>query len=529
VSVKRQIKVHDKRTTGYAALFLLAAAAVVVTLISSYPTSAASEKRWAVVIGIDNYLKEITPLTCAVNDAKTFKRTIADCGSFQEDNIFLLTSDARGNRSPDKASIVRWISYIKENASFDDVVFFFYSGQGMNLGNQSYLLTIDADPYSRETIDASALKISDLMKYMEQIKARKKFLFIDACRNEPRSGKGDRDNPLTRDFAQSFKTEITVTFFSCRVGQRSYEWPEKNVGFFTYFLVKGLRGSAASRNGDVTVNSLEKYLMKMVPETVRREQGREQEPWPLLEGTAGSGEYILMRPSGKGRASYAPDEDTEFHTGRSFRPAVEVNIDADDPQVKSFLKAICAGDAGKVRQFIAESRGLIRKCDKNGVTPLCWAAMLGYRDIVSILFREGANPSWGDLYGSSPLTYAVEGGQKDMVLFLISKGADINSRDQNGNSPLHAAGFSESDMTSVKEAAAVLIDRGADIRIRNNDGYEPLHYAAARGQTKVAELLIKKGAAVNSRTAQGKTPLAIAREKGRQAMVDLLVKAGAKE
>lgn len=528
MSAWRQTEVHNKRTTAYAALFLLAAA-VVVTLISSAPAASASEKRWAVVIGINNYLKEITPLTCAVNDAKAFKETISLYGGFQEDNIFLLTSDARGNRVPDKASIVRWISYIKQNAGPDDVVFFFFSGQGMNLGNQSYLLTVEADPYSRETIDASALKVSDLMKYMEQIKARKKILFIDACRNEPRSGKGDKDNPLTRDFAQSFKTEITVTFFSCRVGQRSYEWSEKSMGFFTYFLVKGLRGSAANREGNVTVSSLEKYLMETVPETVKREQGNEQEPWPLLEGTAGSGEYSLMRPSHSGKVPSTSVEDTKPHTSRPSHPVVEVNIEADDLQVKSFLKAICADDAGKVRQFIAASRGLMRKCDKNGVTPLCWAAMLGYRDMVELLFKEGANPSWGDLYGRSPLTYAVSAGQKDMVLFLISKGSDINSRDQNGNSPLHAAGFSESDMASVSEAAAVLIDRGADIRIRNNDGYEPLHCAAARGQTGVAALLIKKGAAVNSRTSQGKTPLAIAREKGRQAMVDMLQKAGAKE
>ncbi len=523
------MRLHHARILAGAVLFLVSASALLAALTFSDPASAASDKRWAIVIGINNYLKEITPLTCAVNDAKAFKETIATYGGFQEDNIFLLTSDARGNRIPDKASIVRWISYVKQNAGPDDVVFFFFSGQGLNLGNQSYLLTIEADPYSRETIDASALKVRDLMSYMEQIKAKKKILFIDACRNEPRRGKGDKSNPLTRNYADSFKTEITVTFFSCRVGQRSYEWSEKSMGFFTYFLVKGLRGSAANSQGDVTVSSLEKYLTETVPEVVKRERGAEQEPWPLLEGTAGSGDYSLMKPPAPGKIPSTAMEIEKPPVSRTSRPTLEVRIEADDPEVSSFLKATCADDTGKVHSLLASSRGLLRKCDKNGVTPLCWAAMLGHRDMVELFFNEGAKPSWGDLYGRSPLTYAVAGGQKDMVLFLISKGADIDSRDQDGNSPLHAAGFSESDGASVSEAARVLIEKGADIHIRNNDGYEPLHCAASRGQTGVAALLIRKGAGVNVMTSDGRTPLSIAREKGQQAMVDLLKRAGARE
>lgn len=511
------------------AAMLIAAGILFCMLLQSRGASAATEKKWAVVIGINSYMKEIAPLRCAVSDAKTFRDTLIRYCGFHDENIFLLTSDSSGNRVPDKASIVRWVSYVRQNAAPDDEVFFFFSGQGMNMGNQSYLLTVEADPYSRETIDTSALKVSDLMKYMEQIKARKKILFIDACRNEPRSAKGDKDNPLTGDFARSFKTELTVTFFSCRVGQRSYEWTEKSLGFFTYFLVKGLRGDASDNHGDVTVSSLESYLAKAVPETVRRERGCEQEPWPLLEGTAGAGGYCLVKSSGQGKARPAQHEDVKPPEESSSGPAAEVNIEADDPDVKSFLKAVCANDMGRVRQSLANSIGYLRKCDKNGVTPLCWAAMLGCRDMVELFLREGAKPSWGDLYGRTPLAYAVAGGQKEMALLLISKGADVNSRDQEGNTPLHTACLAQSDSEAVCEAAGAIIGKGADMRSRNNGGYEPLHCAIARGKARLAALLISKGAPVNEKTSQGKTPLAMAREKGQQKIAELLLKAGAKE
>jgi uncharacterized caspase-like protein len=40
---------------------------------------------WAVAVGIDRYMKEITPLKCSVSDAKGFKEALIESLGFKDD------------------------------------------------------------------------------------------------------------------------------------------------------------------------------------------------------------------------------------------------------------------------------------------------------------------------------------------------------------------------------------------------------------------------------------------------------------
>jgi|GEM_PF-1140854 len=276
-------------------------------------TAEAGERRWAVIVGIDDYLKDVTPLHCAVNDAETLRRTLIEKSEFRDGDIFLLTSRSSGNHIPDKSNIIRWMSYIKAHANSQDTVVFFFSGHGMDCGDESYLLTCEADPYSRDTLDISSLRVSDLRKMMEGIAAGKILLFIDACRNDPRSGKGDADNWMTAGQSRSlcipsgYSPDVrtggnfSLTFFSCRVGQRSYEWTEQKMGFFTFYLAKGMGGAqgALDRNGSVTLGSLKRYLGREVPSAVKRERGAamNQEPWVTGDASADADLWAISGPN----------------------------------------------------------------------------------------------------------------------------------------------------------------------------------------------------------------------------------------
>ncbi|MHC9541255.1 MAG: tetratricopeptide repeat protein [Vulcanimicrobiota bacterium] len=293
-----------KSCLTYQRVFLLIIAAFLIecVLLCGIAEAERGERRWAVIVGINEYMKEVTPLHCAVNDALTFRTVLVEKAGFKESDVFLLTSNAGGNRIPDKSNIIRWISYIKAQANAQDTVVFFFSGHGMDSGDESYLLTYEADPYSKATLDASSLKVSDLRKIIEEMPTGRILLFVDACRNDPRSGKGETDNTLTAGQSQNLSISsgyspdintggnFTLTFFSCKVGQRSYEWSEQKLGFFTYYLTKGIGGDKAAidENGNVTLGLLKNYLGREVSGAVKRERGEtiRQEPWVTGDSSA---------------------------------------------------------------------------------------------------------------------------------------------------------------------------------------------------------------------------------------------------
>jgi len=150
--------------------------ALLFLFVSSLPVKgvAGKARRWAVVVGINSYQKDVTPLRCAVNDAQEFKKALVDSAGFDEDDIFLLTSDqTKGTRMPDRVNIVRWVTYVSQNAKPEDTFIFFFSGHGMDMDRESYLLTVEAEPMSAATLEMSSLKVKDLMKYVDQMSAGK--------------------------------------------------------------------------------------------------------------------------------------------------------------------------------------------------------------------------------------------------------------------------------------------------------------------------------------------------------------------
>jgi uncharacterized caspase-like protein len=302
---------------------LIIACALLLALALSLDAAAAKEARtWAVVVGIDEYLKEVSPLNCAVNDAENFKKAIMEKAGLAESNIFLLTTRSKsGNRVPDKSNIIRWVSYVKSNAGPDDTFIFFFSGHGMDMDKETYLLTYEADPESKETLEMSSLRVTDLRKLINEMPVSKVLLFVDACRNDPRSGKGAADNKMTDIRAKSLVitgrnsvqkgrsgASFALTFFSCKVGERSYEWTEQGMGFFTYHLVKGMNGAAADESGNVTLGSIRDYIAKTVPQTVQKERGKiSMSPWVKGDASADSDEWVFCRGA---EAHRAPRKET---------------------------------------------------------------------------------------------------------------------------------------------------------------------------------------------------------------------------
>jgi len=68
--------------------------------------------------------------------------------------------------------------------------------------------------------------------------------------------------------------------------------------------------------------------------------------------------------------------------------------------------------------------------ERRGVTPLHLAACKGYRDIVQLFFKSGADVNRQEYEGGyTPLHYAACNGNLAVIQLLLDYGADVNAGD----------------------------------------------------------------------------------------------------
>ncbi len=135
---------------------------------------------------------------------------------------------------------------------------FAFSGHGFQSAQgKNYLMTYGATSKDYEQM---ALSVDEVQALMTASGARRKLILIDACRNDPDAKSTDTG----RSFAQFQEAEGVAILLSTRPGGFSYEDPEINHGIFTYYVLEGLRGKAAGKDGGVTFSDLEKYVGRAV-------------------------------------------------------------------------------------------------------------------------------------------------------------------------------------------------------------------------------------------------------------------------
>jgi hypothetical protein len=130
--------------------------------------------------------------------------------------------------------------------------------------------------------------------------------------------------------------------------------------------------------------------------------------------------------------------------------------------------------------------------DSKGIfdsTPLIYASIYGYKEIVELLVKKGVDISIQDKSGFTALTYALEHGYKNIVEILIQAGADINAKDNCGFTALIYA-----SIHGYKNIVQLLIQVGADVNIQDNNGFTALIYALEQKYESIVQLIIQAGA-----------------------------------
>ena len=105
---------------------------------------------------------------------------------------------------------------------------------------------------------------------------------------------------------------------------------------------------------------------------------------------------------------------------------------------KSLWESVKLGDLYAIKRELAEDASAVDKQDKNGITPLSWAALAGRVEAARLLISKGANVNAKNRDGATSLHSAAFLGHLDIVELLIEKKAEVNAKNGKGDTALNS-------------------------------------------------------------------------------------------
>ena len=253
-------------------------------------------EKWALLVGINNYPNDISSLKYCVADVVAFRDALVNVAGFKKEKIFLMTDGMEGQMEPTHVNVIMRLDILAKQIQPQDTLVFYFSGHGISRQDQSFLLAANSVTTTPNTLELTAIPLQKVNQILSRVKGQQLLSIIDACRNNPDSGRGDKDNYLTDDFSKGFKVKrssssggqpsVSATLYACNVGERAYEWAEKGHGVFSYYLLEGLNGEAVNSQGEVTVTTLAEYTRGNVVKWAEEFRGKKQTPSLSLQGGA---------------------------------------------------------------------------------------------------------------------------------------------------------------------------------------------------------------------------------------------------
>jgi photosystem II stability/assembly factor-like uncharacterized protein len=288
----------------YLRLFIIGAVFSIVVLFSPVLAAQApaisqtvgkpppSSERWALVIGVSKYDDPSFNPLYGQDDARKIASDLVQYAGFDPLQVIVLSDDQPKDRQPRRERILFWLSDLKQNASPQGLLLVFFSGHGMESGGESFLMPQEAY-YNEDTtyLEQNAVPVKVVSKMLGDSLTKQVIVLVDACRNNPYAAAGRSSNRMTSTFADSFDyekqnlgKEAYVTIFSTSLGEESFQYQSKRMGYFSWVLDQALSG-AYDPGGGLTLESLIDDLQSQVPKLVRLyNPGRTQKPDPHLGG-----------------------------------------------------------------------------------------------------------------------------------------------------------------------------------------------------------------------------------------------------
>ena len=204
----------------------------------------AQQRRVALVIGNGNYQQSLPRLPNPPNDAQDMATVLRTFG-FEVIERKNQTLEAMNQAIAEFGS--------KINGS--DAALFYYAGHGIQVKNQNYLIPVNAALESEASVPYQSVNLNQVLDEMENGKSRTNIVLIDACRNNPISGKF-RSGHTPGLASPGSAPKGTVIVFATEPGNVAADGAGRN-GLFTAGLLTAFKGSDLTLDEVLTVASAE--------------------------------------------------------------------------------------------------------------------------------------------------------------------------------------------------------------------------------------------------------------------------------
>lgn len=248
-------------------------------------------EKYAIIIAVEKYQdRKIPSVLYAENDAKEFASVIEQHG-YENQNVTLLI-----NEHATKTRIESTLRILLRRLEKDDKLFIFYAGHGFSDASRNYITCHDT-----VYIDLSSTSISlqSVFSSVRKSKSHKIIFFLDSCHSGLEVDESMRGllSEMTDEEFENFcnESEYHAVFASCHHDESSFSSSKLKHGIWTYHIIEALNGinkRALERNRYLTTSSLQNYLSKEVPLSLKSTFTTRKNQTPRLWGNL-SREFIL--------------------------------------------------------------------------------------------------------------------------------------------------------------------------------------------------------------------------------------------
>lgn len=253
----------------YRGLYILG---ILIVAVVVQPAAAAN--RIALVIGNSSYA-QVPYLPNAAKDARDVAGALRALG-FEVHDGYDMT----------RAQTLSLTAEVTRKLASDDVALFYFSGHGIQIGAENFIIPVDAAGDDAEALKQASVSLQSILREME-LRAERNIIILDACRNNPFQARmiSRAVGGATRGLARVDAGVGSYIAFSTQPGNVALDGAGRNSPF-TASLLKHIGGA-----GDDLHELMRKVRAEVVDAT-----GGQQVPW---ENSSMIDQVFLSLPGGR--------------------------------------------------------------------------------------------------------------------------------------------------------------------------------------------------------------------------------------
>lgn len=236
---------------------LVVLSVLLCSLAASPRADVPQSRKVALMIGISEYAdKGLPSLPAAHSDAKRMESALRE-------NAYSTTLLLNDHAT--RESILKTLARLVEHAGKDDTILLLFSGHGMQIEDEHYLVAYNTVP-TISSLRMTAVALSEIRRVLAPFRG-KSLVIIDTCRASYRI---DHSGFVPSYVEPSLRLKAStdpLIFFATSQNGAAYEATDG--GIFTTALLEALSGKAADARGRITVADLESFVQSAVSTRAR--------------------------------------------------------------------------------------------------------------------------------------------------------------------------------------------------------------------------------------------------------------------